>query len=207
MTKLGLNSFAKLSSLRLSSNNIKQISREILFIMSRYYLSLRLIRPLLNHLLSKATQFSNQIPEIELFKNSTHTFRGLYDLNSLLLDSNKIEFIEAECFRDLKFLVMLNLQRNYLRFITKSVFDDLESLTVLVLRYNRINSIEDFAFAKLNFLFSLDLLFNTIEYNSNKTFKGLTSLVNLYLNRNPVLTIKLNSFSDLKKLGQIGPFS
>jgi Leucine-rich repeat (LRR) protein len=106
----------------------------------------------------------------------------LAEVEYLNFDDNKIEFIEANAFVNLRGLNYLTIANNKLTKIAKNNFNPLFSLTRLNLSNNYISHIENGSFQNLNKLIFLDLSFNSFKSIENNVFYGLFSLKSLYLN-------------------------
>ncbi|NXO03666.1 LRRC4 protein, partial [Rhinopomastus cyanomelas] len=109
------------------------------------------------------------------------TFRHLHHLEVLQLGRNSIRQIEVGAFNGLASLNTLELFDNWLTVIPSGAFEYLSKLRELWLRNNPIESIPSYAFNRVPSLMRLDLgELKKLEYISDGAFEGLENLK--YLN-------------------------
>ncbi|XP_073094590.1 leucine-rich repeat-containing protein 4 isoform X2 [Manis javanica] len=109
------------------------------------------------------------------------TFRHLHHLEVLQLGRNSIRQIEVGAFNGLASLNTLELFDNWLTVIPSGAFEYLSKLRELWLRNNPIESIPSYAFNRVPSLMRLDLgELKKLEYISEGAFEGLFNLK--YLN-------------------------
>ncbi|NWH77642.1 LRRC4 protein, partial [Piaya cayana] len=109
------------------------------------------------------------------------TFRHLHHLEVLQLGRNAIRHIEVGAFNGLASLNTLELFDNWLTVIPSGAFEYLSKLRELWLRNNPIESIPSYAFNRVPSLMRLDLgELKKLEYISEGAFEGLYNLK--YLN-------------------------
>uniref|UniRef100_A0A8C5QQ89 Leucine rich repeat containing 4 n=1 Tax=Leptobrachium leishanense TaxID=445787 RepID=A0A8C5QQ89_9ANUR len=123
---------------------------------------------------------------LNLMENNIHmiqadTFRHLHHLEVLQLGRNSIRQIEVGAFNGLASLNTLELFDNWLTVIPSGAFEYLSKLRELWLRNNPIESIPSYAFNRVPSLMRLDLgELKKLEYISEGAFEGLYNLK--YLN-------------------------
>lgn len=123
---------------------------------------------------------------LNLMENNIHmiqadTFRHLHHLEVLQLGRNIIRQIEVGAFNGLASLNTLELFDNRLTVIPSGAFEYLSKLRELWLRNNPIESIPSYAFNRVPSLMRLDLgELKKLEYISEGAFEGLYNLK--YLN-------------------------
>ncbi|KAL3197464.1 hypothetical protein MRX96_014633 [Rhipicephalus microplus] len=109
------------------------------------------------------------------------TFKGLDELQTLLLNENYIDSIPAGVFAPLKKLEKLDLSQNRLVRVTEQAFQGLTKLKTLLLRDNKFVTIPSQAFAPLSFLLNLDLGLNMFSNIPEEAFVALKQLEELSL--------------------------
>lgn len=87
-----------------------------------------------------------EMRENELTVIGMNTFRGLPNLDRMLIDKNKIHTIECDSFKDNTALNRLYLTSNKLEIITQCMFKGLHNLAILYLAKNNIHTIESRSF-------------------------------------------------------------
>lgn len=100
-----------------------------------------------------------------------NTFRGLYDLETLLLGNNLISVLHKDIFSDLYHMVELQLQSNHLKELPAALFEKTVNLERLDLKNNKIKVIDSKLFATLKKLKVVDLTYN-VCIHSNYTSGG-----------------------------------
>lgn len=111
-----------------------------------------------------------------LFAIDSATLRGLENLTSLILKSNKLMKIAADALKGMKNLIKLDMSFNKITVLPDSVFNDLANLLDLILNDNLLNVI------------------------SSKLLEGLLNLKNLQLQNNKLKSISPSLFMKLAKL-------
>lgn len=119
------------------------------------------------------------------------------------LGSNAIEIVEANAFREMKSLLILNLRNNKISNLD-FIASISNTLVHLNLEENNISSIPDNIFSHLNNLYYLELYRNKIKMITDKTFIGLRKLNFLGLQRNEIERIGRDNFDELRCLQELG---
>jgi len=172
-----LKSWNELKTLDLSSNEIAEITEEML----------------------------NDLPTLEYAMLANNKIRRVpsrvikrEDPFELLLRDNPIEVIEQDAFAEanLTALYLRSTRLNNLDFITSLP----DTLTVLTVTGSRVSSIPDSAFGRLGKLLYLQLNDNHIGTLQNGVFRGLESLDTLTLNGNVLDKIEPLVFDGLTSL-------
>jgi hypothetical protein len=127
-------------------------------------------------------------------------FRGLNELETLILLKNKIEFIPATTLRDLKNLKLFHLRENHLNKLDAKTFQGCDNLEVIYFYYNRLKSIPNDVFNGLSNLREIYLGGNFLTRLDKNLFKGLKSLRELYLSHNQISDLDDDAFKDLDNL-------
>lgn len=121
----------------------------------------------------------NRIREIQ-----PGAFRGLRNLNTLLLNNNQIKSIPGGSFEDLENLKYLYLYKNEVQAIDRQAFKGLASLEQLYLHFNQIETLDPESFQHLPKLERLFLHNNRITHLVPGTFNHLESMKRLRLDSN-----------------------
>lgn len=121
----------------------------------------------------------NRIREIQ-----PGAFKGLRNLNTLLLNNNQIKSIPSGSFEDLENLKYLYLYKNEIQSIDRQAFQGLASLEQLYLHFNQIETLDPESFQHLPKLERLFLHNNRITYLVPGTFNHLESMKRLRLDSN-----------------------
>ncbi|XP_066923704.1 leucine-rich repeat-containing protein 4B-like [Clytia hemisphaerica] len=130
-------------------------------------------------------------------------FGGLPLLHTLLLQENKIQWIEPYAFQGLTALQRLYLFRNEIFYVQERTFFGLFALVELNLGVNKIEGLAKDAFLGLPRLVSLQLNSNFINTIRFGTFAKLRSLYRLVLYFNKVTRVEKGAFDDCKRLGSL----
>lgn len=158
--------FPKLTSLRLTSNNIKSIKEDD-------FAGFKMLDML-------------RVDDNKLTTLTTGTFRALGNLRQLYAGSNQISHIEKEAFFGLSSLVTLNLDHNRMTEIPLDLFDNLNNLhsnLVVNLPFNEISTIPNGLFTKLNNFSLFDLTNNNIDTIEDRAFADVNAgSLNLFNN-------------------------
>ncbi|XP_070152345.1 protein artichoke [Polyergus mexicanus] len=167
-----------ISSLDLSSNEITEITKEMLN-------DLPADVTYVNFLGNRIRKIRSQVIENDHLKRLN--FKG-----------NLIEEIEEDSFEKIKLrgLFLADNQLESLNFVSSLP----DTLTEFVASGNRIASISDNAFSKLSRLLYLNLDDNEIKALQSDIFQGLESLRSLTLTNNSITTIELSAFRGLTAL-------
>nr|XP_031540895.1 LOW QUALITY PROTEIN: peroxidasin homolog [Vicugna pacos] len=121
----------------------------------------------------------NRIREIQ-----PGAFRGLRNLNTLLLNNNQIRSVPGGSFEDLENLKYLYLYKNEIQAIDRQAFKGLASLEQLYLHFNQIETLDPESFQHLPKLERLFLHNNRITHLVPGTFSHLESMKRLRLDSN-----------------------
>ncbi|XP_026969682.1 peroxidasin homolog isoform X4 [Sagmatias obliquidens] len=121
----------------------------------------------------------NRIREIQ-----PGAFRGLRNLNTLLLNNNQIKSIPGGSFEDLENLKYLYLYKNEIQSVGRQAFKGLASLEQLYLHFNQIETLDPESFQHLPKLERLFLHNNRITHLVPGTFNHLESMKRLRLDSN-----------------------
>ena len=135
---------------------------------------------------------SNLIENISL-----KAFAGLSKLKGLDLHSNRLSTMNYSWFADLIEARQLDLANNQLAFIDAKDLYSLHNLNLLNLSNNYIHTINREAFNSLHDLIILDLSSNDLPSIPTFPLRSCTSLKKAILDRNPVMKIKPNDFSNM----------
>jgi Leucine-rich repeat (LRR) protein len=127
-------------------------------------------------------------------------FQGILRLGSLDLSYFGTHVIEEGVFKNLKFLIYLDLSGNEIKNLSSGIFHGLSSLRLLKLFSNEIEMLHLDIFKELSALTYLDLAFNKIQTLLCNMFQGLVRLRTLTLFENRIHTIKPGAFRGLVRL-------
>ena len=120
----------------------------------------------------------------------------------LRLENNQIKKITKNSFRQLTDLKVLKLSGNMISKIEEGSFDDLINLVILDLTKNHLAELPLGIFTKLKNLEILHLSENSLV-QIDGMFIGLKTLQKLYLDKNHLTEITNRAFEDLEKLHQL----
>uniref|UniRef100_U5EVX5 TIR domain-containing protein n=1 Tax=Corethrella appendiculata TaxID=1370023 RepID=U5EVX5_9DIPT len=129
-------------------------------------------------------------------------FKGLTDLQRLVLSSNAISELPADLFNEMKNLSWLELRANKVH-LPPDVFNELRNLTVLELGYNKIENTEPGLFKNLHKLNHLNLWGNKLQNLTKLSFEGASGVTELDLSANEIETFNPDVFELLTKLENI----
>lgn len=126
-------------------------------------------------------------------------------MQSLLLDKNKLSSLDKYIFRGLYNLERLSISSNQLiGSLDPEIFVDLKKLVYLYLDKNQLSSLGDGSiFNGLSKLQSLYLDGNKLVTLGQNSFNGLIDLRRIYLNNNNLVSIDRNIFYGLFELEKI----
>ena len=164
----------------------------------------------------------NEIEDLE-----SHAFGpDLSQLQYLLLKSNRLSSIHPNSFIHLASLIVLNLQDNFIEFISMRLFERMTSLSDLYLERNKIKRldhsssltftiyniylsendlarVDGITFNGLNNTKILSISRNKLKYLDQGSFFGLWDLRVLYLNDNKLTLLVPNIFMKLTNLNSL----
>lgn len=122
-------------------------------------------------------------------------------LHTLLLDHNRIKYIENDSFSELTHLVYLRVSFNDMNYVEDDAFFSLRELLSLDLSSNNLTLVDnDRLFNFLLQLERLNLSHNRIERFSSNLFANLSNLVELDVSHNELKLINYDSFTSLNQL-------
>lgn len=139
-------------------------------------------------------------------KRKAIKFRSKFNIHeAIALKSlrNRIESIDFNFSTYFKYCQVINFSGCRLRSIGKQTFSDLRFLLILLIDRNQITDIDMESFHGLINLEILDISFNQLRVIKKDWFRDLFSLKELYLNSNCIKHIEPNSFKSLKCLNEI----
>ncbi|XP_062863313.1 peroxidasin homolog [Trichomycterus rosablanca] len=116
---------------------------------------------------------------------------------------NKVKELQPGSFRGLRNLNTLLLNNNHIKRIPRGAFEDLENLKYLYLYKNEIQSIDRQAFKGLVSLEQLYLHFNNIDVLEPESFVHLPKLERLFLHNNRITQLTLGTFSHLQAMKRL----
>ena len=199
---ISLNAFGAIKSIKtldLSQNNLNSIETFELNNLTKLILSknqLSCIKKILFKGLINLDYLMLDYNLIQIIEPDS--FIDLNNLKYLYLDNNKIKHIENLAFSGLNMLDTLNLSYNYLEVINQNMFSMLHNLTVLILDSNIINSIDQAAFVYFKNLTTLSLNNNFLDC-SNNFIEYLVNLEELKMENNRIKNF-FHFSKNLKKL-------
>ncbi|KAI8439777.1 hypothetical protein MSG28_013461 [Choristoneura fumiferana] len=142
----------------------------------------------------------NQLTRLE----NPATFVNFSNLDSLILESNKIEYLDVDLLKPLTKIRYISLMSNKIRRIPEQLFQNKSKLRIINLAKNIIDYIPDNVFLG-NLLSTLDLSNNRLFYISENFFsvlrKGIWGQPQFYFDGNPLPCACLNEL--LVKLKQL----
>ncbi|CAL4067119.1 unnamed protein product, partial [Meganyctiphanes norvegica] len=200
IAKLDDNAFQGLSSLvslDLSNNELVALPEDaFIHIPSLMYLlarnnSLSVLAPGLFSQLSHLVELDLSHNDLQSEWLTSSIFQGLIRLMRLDLSYNKISHLNAQVFRDLYTVQVLQFSHNNLKTIPAAAFSACTNLHRLDLSFNHLTMISDRTFQGLNVLSHLALDNNSIDEITPNGLNNLTILKDLNLNGN-----KLTSFPE-----------
>lgn len=118
------------------------------------------------------------------------SFKSFPKLEKLLINSNNINVLQCDCYKDAKTLTSLSLNHNEITTVPSKVFSYLSSVSDLALEQNRIETIEDNAFEGMTNLSRINLNRNVIRTLHRLAFAGAINLNDLYLGWNHIDVIE-----------------
>jgi Leucine-rich repeat (LRR) protein len=180
--------FPSLKLLSLNNNKLKVIQKLAFNYMSLKYLYLQ----------------NNQIDRIETYAFYFSSIVSVLQSNGLVelyLDNNRLTLVTLDSFNGLRYLKVLNLNKNPIKqieidFINSGLFGSLEQFSVdtdsselinvtCQFKSNQnINILTNKTFENMSNLIFIKLAYNQISHIQRDTFKMLKNLTKLYLNNN-----------------------
>lgn len=156
---------------------------------------------------SFATASGNRLRELVLSVNHLKDIPckalDLLGLEVLDLGSNLITELRRECFRNLKELKTLKLDRNKIAGIRSGAFKDLDKLETLHLSNNNLGVLKRGHLRGLVSLNKLCLSHNKLSAIEPSSFKAVKKLQILFLEGNAFTKLKVGIFRGLKKLKEL----
>ncbi|XP_020298471.1 leucine-rich repeat-containing protein 15-like isoform X2 [Pseudomyrmex gracilis] len=131
------------------------------------------------------------------------TFRGLGNLEELLLGKNRLVKLPVLIFQDMNRLKRLALEENRLKELPNDVFQDLTSLKELDMRDNRLTELPKGLLSTLVKLEILELSSNRISRIDARAFYGMTTLRELRLGHNHIKHLPLGLFDHATSLERL----
>jgi hypothetical protein len=125
---------------------------------------------------------------------SAKMFSGLWFIQYLYMQHNKITAIADHAFKDLGSLNKLKLDNNGITTVAANTFSGLDGLNELNLNYNLISHISDDAFTNEGNLERLYLSYNKLTSISSSVFFSASNLFNIHLDSNLIATIADGAF-------------
>lgn len=144
-----------------------------------------------------------EIRNSKINRIDSSAFKGLNNLEVLVLDNNEIEEIEENAFKDLSNLLVLMLNKNKLKRVDPNTWSGLTRLLRLQLNQNYIEEIKGNSFSGLSSLRGLYLDNNKLKKIDINALKGLSNLEKLNLSRNELGEIHNNTFEGLSSLKEL----
>jgi Leucine-rich repeat (LRR) protein len=201
--------FNSLKLLSLSMNNITNIERNAFDGIAGSIVGISVMR---NHLKEiKSEVFGNvtfrflkilALATNELKSFKPMTFEKLVNLNTFILNFNKITDLEPNMFINMNSLEILYLNNLVLTDLDResAVFRGLTKLKTLDLSNNSIVKVRDMVFNELTSLEILNLKSNLIDKLTKNTFDGLRKLKQLFLSINALNELTRNTFRSLESV-------
>ncbi|XP_043936212.1 leucine-rich repeat neuronal protein 1-like [Protopterus annectens] len=230
LTSIPSNLSVDVQVLLLQSNNISQVTAELLNMVNLTELDLsqnhftRIEDVMLSNLSQLITLYleENQIKELpdnslkglvsleELYINHNQiisigpkAFSGLTNLLRLHLNSNKLQVIDSHWFESLPNLEILMIGENPILGLHDMNFRPLTKLHSLVLAGMELKEIPENALKGLDYLESLSLYDNKLSRVPKESLKKLPVLKFLDLNKNPIEKIQTGDFHDFPHLEEL----
>lgn len=121
----------------------------------------------------------------DLTELASHSFIGMSNVNSLLLNNSKIKIISNGSFNGLMELKTLHLEHNLIKALWKDMFAGLVSLETLNLDNNYISYIQDGVFDHITSLSRISLTNNFLQYMSDYISALVFNINDISLYSNP----------------------
>lgn len=137
---------------------------------------------------------------IATIKRGTFAFANLRSLRRILLNNNRIHFIESGSFSGLKHLQYVDLSNNKIRTLAVGSLANIPSVVELNLSSNEITIIKRGSIANLPKLRRLNLSHNKMKSIEPGSIANLPLLKALYLDQNKITKITTESFAQLAQL-------
>lgn len=133
----------------------------------------------------------------------SHDFRGLVNLEQLVLTSNSLRELPEDAFAGLDSLVDLQLDWNELRSLPEGVFSGLRNLQQLNLRVNRLRELPEEILKGLNSLIDLQLNWNPLKALPQSVFEETGNLQRLMLDTTLLRQLPEGIFDGLNNLQEL----
>lgn len=147
------------------------------------------------------------IKSFNLYNNSLRSLDfivSICDLEQLIVDYNKIEYLDIKWFKCKANLTKLNMKSNNIKVIESRTFSSLAKLSTLDLDSNQLEIIESETFTNLTKLTVLKICFSGLREIKPYAFNNLSSLVSIpCLDYCLIETVHPFSFVGLSKLGAL----
>ena len=127
-------------------------------------------------------------------------FGRVRNLKTLVLDYNKLSYLDPQTLKDLSTLTFLSLSGNRLAALHVQLFAQLSMLQTLYLDDNSIESLQLGIFQNLRSLRALYLDENNLIFLHKDLFSNLTKLTRLSIASNMIFNIATDLFKDLPNL-------
>ncbi|XP_053396288.1 toll-like receptor Tollo isoform X2 [Mercenaria mercenaria] len=121
----------------------------------------------------------------DLVQLESHSFIGMVNLKSLLLNNSNIKLISNGTFIGLTHLKTLYLNHNLIKTLWKDMFNGLDNLETLYLDNNYISVIQDGVFNHISSMTKLSLTNNFLQYMSDYVSALVFSIKDIELYSNP----------------------
>lgn len=141
-----------------------------------------------------------------LVELSPDVFNDLIGLKNLRLDGNKFTEFHYKTFSKIINLEVLRLENNQLTSIHEDLFAQLHKLKEIYLQNNKIHDLREQTFAKCSQLEVIDLSNNLLKTVGPEALKGLQKLKTHNFNNNECITKNYTTVEDLKEIFQTSCF-
>ncbi len=131
-----------------------------------------------------------------IFANAGEGGQTVYDRRSLGITNLNGESIPVNTTR-------ADYYNNTISNVTMNIFKNLPFLMTIDLSRNKINHVAGYAFVNVSSIGTIIFSYNKMEVVTNKMFKGLYELKDLILHKNEIHTIERESFAEMSKLSWI----
>ena len=127
-------------------------------------------------------------------------FRRLHNLKTLVLEYNKLSFVDSQTFQDLNTITSLDLSGNHLVTLHVDAFRTMNRLQILYLGGNDLNDLQLGIFQNLTSLIYLSFSVNCLVTLHVDLFTKSDTLQILFLDVNDINDLQLGIFRDLTSL-------
>lgn len=121
-------------------------------------------------------------------------------LETLILNRNQIERVEAGVFEGCTNVLKLEMKENVIVSLPTKVFAGLTSLKNLYLHKNNISDLPSGLFEHLHSIQAIFLCYNQLSWIRSNVFTGLSSLSTIHLEWNKLMELSPANFMDLPSL-------